>query len=284
MSAVQDLLERKKIEYRPMGSDFVVLCTNPGHDDTSPSMRINNITGIYQCFSCGHKGNILTDYNEKVGGIQMKRDQLTALLQKTKAESVGLKMPDKAIRWTQPYRTMSAETMQKFEAFTYAEDFPNRIVFPIRDFSGKIKVFHGRHLESAGQPKYLNFPKQTTLPLFPHRPEIYHGRVVIVEGIMDALNLYDKGITNVITTFGLKNFTKDTAGILKMLGVTGIDIFFDDDSSHRSGKNPGQDAAVELREFVDGFGFSTVNIAFPNKDPGDLTYNQVQKLKDQLYG
>lgn len=284
MSAVQELLDRKKIPYILKGSDFVVHCRNPEHDDSSPSMRINNITGIYNCFSCGWKGNIMTDFNEKVGGIQMKRDKLLQQLTKVKIDSIGLKIPEGAIPWDTDFRGISKETLQKVGAFRYQAEFANRIIFPIKDFSGKIKVFHGRHLDMGGTPKYLNHPTGVELPMYPHRPKIHHGRIVLVEGIFDWLNLYDKGLTNVIAAFGLQNFNVEKLSLLKMLGVTGIDIFMDDDSNKITGKNPGQEAALKLREMIDDYGMSTVNIAFKGKDPGDLTKNQVTKLKEQLYG
>ena len=36
----------------PKGKDYVVSCLNPEHDDKNPSMRIDQITGIFNCFSC----------------------------------------------------------------------------------------------------------------------------------------------------------------------------------------------------------------------------------------
>ena len=55
---VEELLIEEKIKFKQSPADFVVHCLNPEHDDTNPSMRIDKITGIYNCFSCGFKGNI----------------------------------------------------------------------------------------------------------------------------------------------------------------------------------------------------------------------------------
>ena len=55
---VEELLEQQKIPYKVSPKDFVVRCLNPEHDDHNPSMRIDRVTGIYNCFSCGYKGNL----------------------------------------------------------------------------------------------------------------------------------------------------------------------------------------------------------------------------------
>ena len=55
---VEELLVEEKIQFKVSPADFVVKCLNPEHDDTNPSMRIDKITGVYNCFSCGFKGNI----------------------------------------------------------------------------------------------------------------------------------------------------------------------------------------------------------------------------------
>ena len=44
---VEDLLISKNIPYIPKGKDFVVQCLNPEHKDRNPSMRIDQITGIF---------------------------------------------------------------------------------------------------------------------------------------------------------------------------------------------------------------------------------------------
>ena len=52
-----DLLTEKGIDFKVQGNDAVIKCLNPEHDDTNPSMRVDKITGVFHCFSCGFKGN-----------------------------------------------------------------------------------------------------------------------------------------------------------------------------------------------------------------------------------
>ena len=56
---VEELLQSKHVPFMPKGKDYVVSCLSPEHDDSNPSMRIDQITGIFHCFSCGYKGNLL---------------------------------------------------------------------------------------------------------------------------------------------------------------------------------------------------------------------------------
>ena len=54
-------------------------------------------------------------------------------------------------------------------------------------------------------PKYLISPPQAKLPLYPASVKPIKGRVILVEGIFDMINLFDKGLPNAICCFGTKN-------------------------------------------------------------------------------
>jgi DNA primase len=134
-------------------------------------------------------------------------------------------------------------------------------------------------------PKYLIYPSRAKLPLFPNNIESIDGRIILVEGLFDMLNLYDKGLHNVVCTFGTRTLLgKHSKGperleLLRMRGVYGIDIFFDNDDA-------GHKAAKEVRELCeDRLEFDCRSIKFKDKnDPGELTASEVMRLKEQLYG
>ena len=73
---VEELLTSKDVYFIPKGADAIVRCLNPEHDDRNPSMRIDKITGVFQCFSCGYKGNIFTHFGEKANQLQLRRELL----------------------------------------------------------------------------------------------------------------------------------------------------------------------------------------------------------------
>jgi DNA primase len=96
--------------------------------------------------------------------------------------------------------------------------------------------------------------------------------VILVEGIFDVINLYDKGIRNAVTAFGTQGLTEDKIKLLHVLGVTTVHIFYD-------GDKPGQAAAEKVEKLITSCGFATKNIYIEGKDPGELNAYEVESLK-----
>lgn len=91
----------------------------------------------------------------------------------------------------------------------YYDRFRDRILFPIRDYRGRIIGFGGRVIDQ-GEPKYLNSPETI---LFQKGHELYGlyqalktnrhlPRVLIVEGYMDVIALFQHGLTYAVATMG----------------------------------------------------------------------------------
>jgi DNA primase len=91
----------------------------------------------------------------------------------------------------------------------YYDRFRDRIMFPIVNLKGVIVGFGGRVLEH-GEPKYLNSPET---PLFQKGRELYNlfaarrairqaERVLVVEGYMDVVALYQHGIEYAVAALG----------------------------------------------------------------------------------
>ncbi len=120
----------------------------------------------------------------------------------------------------------------------WGERFRNRLLFPIVDVLGRTVGFGGRAL-GDDEPKYLNSPES---PLFQKRDILYglnwtksavreREQVVLVEGYMDFLAVYQAGVPNVAATLGtalaegqvrlvkryaksvVLNFDRDAAGV-----------------------------------------------------------------------
>ena len=275
---VEDLLTEKNIYFLAKGKDYVIRCLNPEHDDSNPSMRVHRIDGRFHCFSCGYRGNIFTHFGEKPDQLQLRREKLKTLLKQKMAERMGLVLPKNIEPYEGEWRNIKSSTYKKFEAFLHADkDFISRINFPIRDITGKIVAFNGRHT-STGIPKYLISPPGAKMPLFPMNAKPINSSLVLVEGIFDMLNLYDKNITNAVCCFGVSNVTVEKLALFKISGVNHIDIFFDSDAA-------GQNGAKKVQELCESTGLSARILTLKNtdKDPGALTETQVQKLRRQLY-
>lgn len=275
---VEELLKQKKIYYKVSGRDFVTKCFNPEHEDTDPSMRIDRLLGIFNCLSCGHKGNLFYKYDVAFDKLAVLRETLSRKIEDIRSESTGLKMPSIMYPVTSDYR-VSLETLTEFEAFrSIGPDFEERIVFPIKDLKGKIVCFVGRsEIPFAKAKKYLIRPESAKVPLFPLqklKPE--SGRIILVEGLFDLLNLWDHSYRNVLCTFGTNTVKREKLSLLKILGITGIDIMFDPD-------DPGQTAAEELKTMAEEEYFDVRNINLKSCDPGDLPRERALRLKETLY-
>ena len=272
---VEELLQSKSVPFMPKGKDFVVSCLNPEHDDNNPSMRIDQITGIFHCFYCGFKGNVFVHFGEKASFLHLRRELVKKKIREKRAESVGLPFPRSALPYVGNWRNIKPETYRKFEAFQEHEAFVGRIVFPIRDISGRIVAFNARHM-TGGTPKYLISPPGARMPLFPAKIDPIQASVILVEGIYDMINLHDKGLTNAVCCFGTRNINEEKLSILRLQGIEEAIVFFDGDEA-------GQTAAAKVQEMCENVDLLTRNINVVDIDPGALTENQVEKLKDKLY-
>ena len=134
--------------------------------------------------------------------------------------------------------------------------FRNRVMFPITDMKERVVAFGGRSLEKDAKPKYLNSPET---PLF-HKgnllfnaakartPSYERGRIIAVEGYMDAIALSQAGIQESVAPLGTA-LTAEQLGLLWRLNGEPI-LCFDGDSA-------GPKAA-----------FSAVETALPHLKPG----------------
>ena len=129
----------------------------------------------------------------------------------------------------------------------YYDRFRGRIIFPITDISGNVRGFGGRILETV-QPggekpqeaKYLNSPES---PVYHKSRTLYglhqardpvrsEGFVVLVEGYMDVIALFDADIRNVVATCGTA-LTPQQCGLIKRYTERPV-VFFDADSAGTS--------------------------------------------------
>ena len=114
------------------------------------------------------------------------------------------------------------------------ERFRGRVIFPIADARGRICGFGGRAVDDA-VPKYINSPeselyRKSSLLYGLHQalPAIRNeGRVVVVEGYMDLIGLWQKGVRGVVATCGT-SLTESHARTLKRLSENVI-LFYDGD-------------------------------------------------------
>lgn len=277
-SEVLNVLNNRSIPFLVSGKDYKISCLNPEHDDSDPSLRVDKITGAMHCFSCGFKGNIFNHFEEQPNWLEIRRHGFSKLVESKMQKSESLYIPSNAILHDDDWRGISGETLREFGAFRHTNpEFAGRLVFPLYNLSGKLVSFIGRSLSPDVEPKYKFHPGGVALPLYPVKNPI-KSRFIVVEGLLDAINLHDKGLTNAVSSFGASGMTLDKLRVLKMRGATGIDIIYDADDA-------GQEAAEKLKLLCEKAELGCRNIKLSHvNDPGELTRGSVEKLRKSLYG
>ena len=117
----------------------------------------------------------------------------------------------------------------------YYDIFRNRIIFPIIDVRGRVIGFGGRVLDNS-MPKYLNsqetyiFSKGNNLYGLNLRSKLSdRKRIIIVEGYMDVISLFNHGINYAVASLGTA-LTEQQGKLLKRYGQN-IYICYDTDEA-----------------------------------------------------
>lgn len=274
---VEELLRSKGVSFTPSGQDYLTKCFNPDHNDSNPSFRIDKHSGTAHCFSCGHKLNIFKFYGILTNHVSIKLHKLKEKLRALVEQETGLKPIEMSRPFKGEFRGLSAKTLKEFGAFTTEVDdkLAGRVFFPITDILDKTVAYIGRHQHSDSNPKYLVWPEGVSTPLFPAKLEGMPKAIVLVEGIVDMLNMYEKGARNVVCTFGTTKVMSDVGTKLlpyKVMGVEKVFLLFDGDRA-------GQEAAARTQPLVEAAGFYCENIpTHEDTDPGSMDDAEAQQI------
>jgi DNA primase len=146
--------------------------------------------------------------------------------------------------------------------------FRKRIMFPICNESGRVIAFTGRSVETGGKPsgekagpKYYNSP---ATPLYTKGHVLFNldkakaqmramEFALLVEGQMDCISVFMRGIQNVIATSGTA-FTEQQVGLLRRQ-TTNVVVNFDPDAA---GANAAEKSISLLTE--EGFTIKVVTL------------------------
>ena len=152
---------------------------------------------------------------------------------------------------------------------TYYDRFRNRIMFPIWNGRGDLVGFAGRAVGDE-MPKYLNSPDT---PLFRKGKELYAlhlarpaikslGKVGVMEGYMDVISMFQKGVNYVVAGMGTA-FSTEQARTLLLL-CDDVVLSYDQDEA---GKRAVRRSIEVLRE---AGGRSRVVVFSGAKDPDEF--------------
>ena len=151
----------------------------------------------------------------------------------------------------------------------YYDKFRGRVMFPIINTGGKVIGFGGRII-ADGEPKYLNSRESSA---FQKKNNLYglnitkdyvkkENRIILVEGYMDVISLYQAGIRNVSASLGTA-LTENQARLIKRF-TSDVILSYDADSA-------GQTAALRGLDILYKEGLrARVLVVTDGKDPDEF--------------
>jgi DNA primase len=144
--------------------------------------------------------------------------------------------------------------------------FRSRLMFPIMDVMGRVVAFGGRVLDDS-QPKYINSPETPVYTKGRHlfalnlAKSSHEKHLVMVEGYMDAIALYQAGVDCAVASLGTA-LTENQAQLLRKYTESVI-IAYDADAA-------GQAAALRSLDILGAKGIKVTVLQVPDgKDPDD---------------
>lgn len=160
--------------------------------------------------------------------------------------------------------------------------FRDRLMFPIMSPSQEVLAFGGR-IHDQGEPKYLNSPETLVF----NKSKVLYGLsqtakfirsedcVIIVEGYMDLVSLYQAGLKNVAATMGTA-LTFEHAKLIKRM-TTNVVVLFDSDDA-------GKQAAERSLPLLLAAGLYPKGLILSEaKDPDEFVTNfGVEALKQKI--
>lgn len=148
--------------------------------------------------------------------------------------------------------------------------FRGRIMFPLADPRGRVLGFGARSMRDEQGPKYLNSAEG---PVYSKGEQLFgfdvarteaarSGSLVLVEGYVDVLALFEAGVSNAVAIMGT-SLTDEQAAQLERSAST-LSLALDADRA-------GQEAMIRAGRIAKGRSLELRVVPMPSgKDPGDL--------------
>jgi len=252
------------------------ICPNPNHQETRPSFNIfvRESTMAYYCFGCGMSGtidNITVPYHGMAGAREGSKTTMQITREYNEAFKPFMIAPSSQMK-DKAYAYLKGRGITDQDILTYNIGFCGVqgkylgfVGFPFRDMDNHIQFFCGRST-MGGFLRYL-FPENTD------KKEIvnhYLGpdceRVVLVEGVFDAIQVNKAGFT-VIPLFG-KYIAKAHIKFITDAEFDEVVVFLDQDARKDS---------LKIQATLVKLGFKAKVALTTKKDPGEMSLVEIQQ-------
>lgn len=155
--------------------------------------------------------------------------------------------------------------------------FRDRIMCPIQDVTGHVVGFGGRVMRKGQEPKYLNSPET---PVFIKNSTLYNLNraksftsaqpLIMVEGYMDVIALFDRGVKNVCATLGTA-LGENHAKLIKRF-TNDVILCYDGDAA-------GRNAALSKSSILENNGLNVKVLVLPDEHDPDSYIREYGKEK-----
>ncbi|MCL2354646.1 MAG: DNA primase [Oscillospiraceae bacterium] len=144
---------------------------------------------------------------------------------------------------------LASSLVNKNQRNQYIDRFRNRLIFPIQDIKNRVIAFGGRILDDS-LPKYINSPENI---VYSKGRNLYAlniakknslEKMIVVEGYMDVVSLYQRGVTNVVASLGTA-LTEAQGRLLRKYSEKAI-IAYDSDEAGKQAALRGLDILTNL--------------------------------------
>ena len=271
MTSWEDVIDRHGLAVKWQGRQWRGPCPIHGGDNAS-SFVITPGEGFH-CFACGVGGGLATFH--RLMGDEVAADEIDAPPRDhTPAPTpVQPTTPLGPLDASHPYfreRGIHEATARFFGIgyFRGAPPFGRRIVMPLHDPHGHLVGHIGRAVEEHIEPRYLfqRGVRRNEILFNLHRVKRTKSEtVIVVEGIFDALAVYQLGFVNVVATLGCE-VTENQRALLS--GFRKLLVLFDDDDA-------GAEAAARLQN---EFAHAAVRLQLPKADPASIKGVLLERL------
>jgi len=260
------------------GNEYRYFCVR-GHDRRTPSLHVNYQKGVFHCFGCGWSGT-LRALAEELGIMEGEVSEQTS---KYLMEIWLAARPISAGELlTLAYaRSLSLEVLSDLDIRrppSFAQEFADYLLFPIRNFGGKVVSFIG-YLHTKGadsrKPKYKHPRGAPPLPFGLDSVRKYDTiELFVVEGIFDAISAWEWGYASV-ALLGTHNYNR-SLHYLKSVQNKKIMLAPDFDKA-------GQQCAFKWAAHAVAIGLKNTFVLSPSVELSDKDFNDLQRNRSTIW-
>lgn len=276
MEALDEIINILGIKnYVIKGDELGCLCLNPDHDDHNlDNFYINLSNGLYNCFSCGFKGNVINLLYKRgasyTTGLRLwqfvQQDRRVEIILPAKALDKYLVAP--FLSRISPYALQRVGNQEILDEYgVYADESENPI-FTTRNYKGE---YTSLWVREHGQYLLLD-------PINAKKSGVFFGEhllqtdfTVLCEGPFDAMAVRKATGQKALCGFGtqLSNYQMN-----RLSQMSNVVIFFDGD---RAGRRARKQIVYRLKNKSDLFVAGGYNC-----DPDELTNTQLVQVFENI--